>query len=223
MWLSMSHSRYLTEKAQKVATKKKSSYYRIYSSSPIGQALAENAKEAQSLVIRSGHQITKIMAQFAKNNLNCKFEYLILNKRFDVVIFDCAEISIVEIKDGSSFYDSTRRLGEGHRLAQIKAHFKEKYAQKEIKIFSCMFRAKSIEDAFKAMGGEKITKEMCLTGKMLCDMIHISFDEVCQAIDHGLNQSANTHYALYHTLTALSQEMPEKDCHQLIKKIYRRS
>lgn len=69
MWLNMTHSNYLTEKAQKVAAKKKSSYYRIYSSTPIGRALAENAKDAQSLVIRSGHQITKIMAQFAKNNL----------------------------------------------------------------------------------------------------------------------------------------------------------
>ena len=93
---------------------------------------------------------------------------------------------IIEVKDGDQF-DTKKASGEHATLHSFSTDIANVIAY-STKIYLCAFNARTTDEIYHGLKG-KFGKDQLLTGKQLCDLFKIDFDEInrIRSNDHQSN------------------------------------
>lgn len=185
-----------------------SGYERLFGDRKLGMLISK----VQSAVISTGNELEKTLANKIKNTkgisiCNINKEDRILKKakgdhdlNIDCVINKGGNIYLIEIKDGDTF-DTKKVAGELESLKLAKSFLiKKKIPAENILIKFCSFNATSHEQIERGAKG-LLEKGMAMTGKELCVLLGINFEEIVE--ERKSQQKENLNY-FYEELKKIS-------------------
>lgn len=176
-----------------------SGYERLFGNHELGNLISK----VQAAVISTGTELEKILANRLTNTDGISIQNINKNKRVfvginqghdvdvDCVILDNGEYKLIEIKDGDTF-DTKKVAGELHSLNVVQSFLISRgIPHNQIEIRFCSFNAKDHQQIEKGTKG-LLTKGMAMTGKELCELLEINFDEIVE--ERKRDQKANLDY-----------------------------
>ena len=176
-------------------------YNRVFDNGEIGRLMAK----VQSTVISNGNELEKIILSKTDNidNLDefiervtisnipngtyvCtkrvlkKSQYKMNGNEPDLLIFivECRRVcKVIELKDGDSF-DTKKAAGEREHLAHFSLHFGARIPF-VVDYYMCCFNQLS-KEAIVIGFKNQIPIEHVMTGKELCEILNISYEEIIE-------------------------------------------
>jgi hypothetical protein len=177
-------------------TETPSAYERVFGNKKLGMLISKT----HATSIREGTELEKILASKLKNTKGISIDQINKEKRIfknvkrgHTIKIDCLiekgnKTILIEIKDGDTF-DTKKVAGEIESLLVVRDYLKKQ--NKEVELYFCSFNVINHEQIKK---GTKNLLGECkpMTGKELCNMINVNYDEIIE--DRKENQEENLNY-----------------------------
>ena len=173
-----------------------SGYQRLFGNKQLGNLISK----VHATVISTGNNLEDILASKLKNTDGISIQNINKPKRvftniksghtinIDCVIETKNKIMLIEIKDGDTF-DTKKVAGEFESLVLVQ-NFLKRTTKKDVIIHFCSFNATSHQQIEK--GAKSLLDEgMAMTGKELCDLLELDFDEIVKERESEQEENFN--------------------------------